>query len=711
MRYLKMKKKKNNYMKKQITGFYYKKTIVFLSCFFSLVTLFQAQTGLITFSVTQFSPPPTPTISPNGSTAICAGSSLVLSSSSSSGNLWSNGATTPSIVVSNAGSYSVTVSSNGCFSTSNPVTITTTSISISVTLNNPSCGNDNGSITASISGGTAPYNIQWSNGDFGPTADSLVAGQYVVQVTDAAGCFASQVINLNSSNGPSVLNQFQNNVTCNGGNNGVITVNAGGGTAPLSYLWSNGATTSSLFNLSAGVYDLVITDANGCVANASFNVTEPNPVSVSFTSVDPSCGSSTGSLTASVSGGNAPFTYSWSANAGSQTTATASNLSAGIYTVQLTYNSTCQYTAVGTLGTSSAGPLLNFNATASSGCGNASNGSIDMSISGGTLPYTINWSNGSATEDLSGLAPGTYSVVVIDGNGCASSGQAAVANGSGNNNPEICIVSVDTFTQTNKVVWEKPGSANGIKEYKIYREGSALNVYNHIATLPFDSLSEYTDPVANPAVRAWRYKISYVDSCGSETALSTNHKTIHLAVNNGLGGVKNLAWDDYEGFPFLTFNIWRYHTSTGWVKIDSLPSNLHSYTDLNPPAGGTLDYAVEVVKPVGCNSTRSLINTSRSNVKNIAAPLVGMEEHSLSYFHLYPNPTQTSFTIEVQANSKLNLQMKVMDFRGREVMNEQRVLHSGKNTESIDVAELASGIYFVELRMGQEVLRRKLIKE
>ena len=706
-----MKKKKNNYMKKQITGFYYKKTIVFLSCFFSLVTLFQAQTGLITFSVTQFSPPPPPTIAPSGSTAICAGSSLILSSSSSSGNLWSNGATTPSIVVSNAGSYSVTVSSNGCFSTSNPVTVTTTSISIFVTLNNPSCGNDNGSITASISGGTAPYNIQWSNGDFGLTADSLVAGQYVVQVTDAAGCYNAQVINLNASNGPSVSLISQNNVSCAGGNNGSVSVSASGGVAPLNFLWSNGNTTSTASGLSAGIYDLVVTDASGCLVNSSYTILQPAAFNFSFTNTSPSCGASNGSITATISGGISSYNLVWSSNAGNQTGITANNLGAGIYTLSLTDLAGCTASATAVLNTSTSGPSLNFNATASSGCGNASNGSIDMSISGGTLPYTINWSNGSATEDLSGLAPGTYSVVVIDGNGCASSGQAAVANGSGNNNPEICIVSVDTVTQTNKVVWEKPGSANGIKEYKIYREGSALNVYNHIATLPFDSLSEYTDPVANPAVRAWRYKISYVDSCGSETALSTNHKTIHLAVNNGLGGVKNLAWDDYEGFPFLTFNIWRYHTSTGWVKIDSLPSNLHSYTDLNPPAGGTLDYAVEVVKPVGCNSTRSLINTSRSNVKNIAAPLVGMEEHSLSSFHLYPNPTQTSFTIEVQANSKLNLQMKVMDFRGREVMNEQRVLHSGKNTESIDVAELASGIYFVELRMGEEVLRRKLIKE
>ena len=211
-----------------------------------------SQTGLITFSVTQTPPPPTPTVTASNNSVICQGGFVTLTSSSVSGNIWSNGANTQSINVTTAGAYSVTVSSNGCSSTSNPVTVTSTSINISVNISSPSCGASNGSITATVSGGQSPYAVQWSNGDVGLTADSLAPGQYVVQVTDANGCYNSLTVNLNPSNGPSVTATSQNNVTCNGGSNGLIALNVSGGANPISILWSNGASTSTVSNLQIG---------------------------------------------------------------------------------------------------------------------------------------------------------------------------------------------------------------------------------------------------------------------------------------------------------------------------------------------------------------------------------------------------------------------------------------------------------------------------
>jgi hypothetical protein len=582
----------------------------------------------------------------------------------------------------------------------------------SISMIKPTCGNDNGSISITLNLGIGPYNIQWSNGDFGLTADSLAPGQYVVQITDANGCYLSKSINLNPSNGPSVTATSQNNVTCNGGSNGSVALTISGGANPIGILWSNGATTSSISNLPAGVYDAVITDASGCIVNASYNVTEPNPIAVSFSTTPASCGINDGSLSVTVTGGTSPYTYQWSANAASQTTSTASNLGNGIYSLNITDNANCAFAASGIVNTSSSGPSLSFSVTPSGGCGGSAQGSIDLTPNGGATPYNFQWSNGASSEDISGLSPGTYSVIVTGGDGCSSSDTVSVSNASGNINPELCIVSVDPISSTNKVIWEKPGSANGIKEYKIYREGSALNVYNLIKILPFDSVSEYTDPVANPAVRAWRYKISFKDSCGVETVLSPNHKTIHLAVNVGINNTRNLAWDAYEGFSFPTFNIWRYHASTGWVKLDSLPSNLYSYTDLNPPGGGTLDYAIEVERTVPCNSTRTLITTSRSNVKNIVAPLTtGINDSQVESFGIYPNPAKNNFTIDVSVKTKSELIVRLLDVRGRELRKEKRMLNTGKNQELISVEELASGIYLLELELNNQVLRAKLVKE
>ena len=584
-------------------------------------------------------------------------------------------------------------------------TITTNAIS------SPNCGNDNGSLQVSVTNGTPPYVIQWSNGDFGWTADSLFSGQYVVQVSDAAGCYASQIVNLNASNGPVITNQFQNNVTCPGGNDGGVFINASGGTPPLTYQWSNGLSNQGIFNLSAGIYDLIVEDATGCQVNASYMINEPDLFDFTFGNNLPDCANNNGSITVSVTGGTPGYNFTWSTNTGNQTGPIANNLGPGIYSFTVTDGAGCTTTESTMLSTSASGPALNFNVFSSIGCGNSSNGFIDMSISG-TSPFNVSWNTGANTEDISNLSPGSYYVVVTDGNGCASNEEVIVDNASGNVDPEICIVTVDSSTQTNKVVWEKPGSSNGIKEYKIFREGSALGVYSHIATIPFDSLSEFTDSVANPAVRAWRYKISHVDSCGTESARSANHKTVHLAINNGLGGVKNLAWDDYEGFYFQTFNVWRYHSSTGWIIIDSLPSNLHSYTDLNPPTGGTLNYAVEILKPTSCGSTRGIINTTRSNVRNVATPLsTGLTHENAGCLAIFPNPTKDNFTIELNVKECSKMTLCLLDIHGREVLRTHCVLSSGKNLKNINITELSAGIYITQISIGEQILRAKLVKE
>ncbi|MFN6038493.1 MAG: T9SS type A sorting domain-containing protein, partial [Bacteroidota bacterium] len=476
------------------------------------------------------------------------------------------------------------------------------------------------------------------------------------------------------------------------------------------FLWSMGSTNNAIQNLSAGVYDLTVTDANGCIANAAYTVSQPSALNLTYNINSSSCGNNDGSITANPNGGSAPYSFLWSSNAGGQTGPTASNLGSGFYSCTITDNSGCIFTGSTAVVTTSAGPTLSFSTTPANGCSANAGGNIDLTP-GGSSAYTFHWSNGATTEDLSSVAPGNYMVVVTGSNGCSSTGVASVQNGVANPGAELCILTVDSLTNTNKVIWEKPGSANGIKEYKIYREGSALNVYNHIKTLPFDSLSEYTDPIANPAVRAWRYKISHVDSCGNETPMSLHHKTIHLAANNGLGGVKNLAWDAYDGFSYGTFYIWRFHQSSGWVKLDSLPANLFSYTDVNPPGNGTLKYAIEVVRPTSCNSSRGIINTTRSNIKNIAAPMIGMEEYTFGAYNIFPNPTKNSFTIDLSVKETTKMFLRLLDVRGREVMLTQRVLSVGKNLELFNISELASGVYFIEAQVGEKMLRAKLVKE
>src|SRR5690606_25106452 len=111
-----------------------------------------------------------------------------------------------------------------------------------------------GSITVTINGGTAPYSYNWSNGSINPMADNLVAGTYMLKVTDANGCTATQSFTVTQ---PALLTATQGAIThvsCNGSANGSATVNVSGGTTPYTYIWSNGQTGATIGNLSGGTY-------------------------------------------------------------------------------------------------------------------------------------------------------------------------------------------------------------------------------------------------------------------------------------------------------------------------------------------------------------------------------------------------------------------------------------------------------------------------
>ena len=259
--------------------------------------------------------------------------------------LWSNAATPATVTGLAAGNYSVTVTdANGCSSVQN-VTITEPNAltgSISSQTNVACNGGTDGSATATATGGTAPYTYLWSNAATTATATGLAAGNYNVTITDANGC-TTNVSNINITEPTALTSSIssQTNVACNGASTGAATVTTTGGTAPYTYLWSNASTTATATGLAAGNYNVTITDANGCTTNVSnINITEPTALTSSISSqTNVACnGASTGAATVTANGGTAPYTYLWSNAA---TTATATGLVAGTYTVTVTDANGC----------------------------------------------------------------------------------------------------------------------------------------------------------------------------------------------------------------------------------------------------------------------------------------------------------------------------------------------------------------------------------
>ena len=180
--------------------------------------------------------------------------------------------------------------------------------------------------------------------------------------------------------------------------------------------------------------------------------------------------------------------------------------------------------------------------------------------------------------------------------------------------PSICLVTVDSSSTKNVVVWEKP-SIIGIDSFRVYREITGTYVY--IGSVHYDSLSTYTDNSAgiNPNTTSYRYKISSLDTCGYESDLGAFHETIHLTTSAGTGNDINLVWDDYEGIIITKYYILRDSTGIGnYEIIDSVGSTNFTYTDQSPPNVTNIDYVIEIVPPSVCVATKaSNYSSSRSN--------------------------------------------------------------------------------------------------
>ena len=344
--------------------------------------------------------------------------------------LWSNGATSEDVSSLNSGIYSVTVSdASGC-QTSVMTNVTGSSISIqSSTSTAEICGDQSGAIDVSFSGGLNPYSFAWSNGASTEDISGLSAGSYSLTITDALGCMVTQSFSVaNNTNGLNLTSTIVTDENC-GDAAGAIDVSIVGGANPISYAWSNGATTQDLSGLSAGTYNLVVTDLNGCSVTTAGTVTNISAGLTASTAgtTDETCGDATGTIDLLVSGGSSPFTFSWNNGA---TTEDLTGLAAGTYNVTVTDNLGCSVTASATIANQTGGFALSNAVIGNASCASPS-GFIDLSLSGGSMPYTFAWSNGATTEDISGLTSGTYTCVITDNAGCIINYSGTVNNAGG----------------------------------------------------------------------------------------------------------------------------------------------------------------------------------------------------------------------------------------------------------------------------------------
>lgn len=518
------------------------------------------------------------TISNNTTNVLCNGQSTGSISLSVTGGTapytynWSNGATTENITNLSAGTYTVTVTdANSCVQNQNVLITEPAAIGITSSVTDVTCkGDTNGQIDITISGGTSPYNVLWSNGATTEDLSNLSPGNYSVQITDASGCvFKSSSIAVGEPSTSLTATTSITNSTCNGANNGIIDLTVSGGVAPITFNWSNGETTEDVSNLAPGNYQVQISDANGCIRVKDLIVSEPAPIAVNLTATDPTCnGQNNGQINASITGGTAPYTFSW---ASGQATQNISGLAAGNYSLTVTDANGCSASANTTL-TDPAIISLGTNTTNVS-CNGGDDGVIDLSIAGGTAPFSYAWSNGSSTQDLNNLVAGTYQVTVTDNSGCTANLNVTVTE------PTAEITATTSITNINC-----KGQSNG-----------AIDLTPSGGTPPYSYQWDFgatTEDVSSLPAGSYSVTISDQKSCIKITGITISEPAQDLSIAHTLSN--STCFGNNDGSINTT-------VSGGTAPYTYSWSNGATTSSLNNLAPG--NYSLTVTDNQGCTTT------------------------------------------------------------------------------------------------------------
>ncbi len=251
-----------------------------------------------------------------------------------------------------------------------------------------------------------------------PTFNSLCDGNYIIIITNPNGCTATQTVTITDPLLLVVNLNSVSNVLCTGQSNGSISISVGGGTFPFTYSWTGGSTLQNPTGLPAGSYTGVVIDANGCTATVIANITEPTPLTFSFTETDATCyGQCNGILTSAAAGGTTPYNFAWTGPINFNT-ANSNVACAGVYTLLVTDNNGCSVTSAPITVGQPAPLVINYVLIDNEKCYNDCNGKIEINATGATFYSIDNGATFGVSTIFSPLCAGTYTIVIQDVLGC-----------------------------------------------------------------------------------------------------------------------------------------------------------------------------------------------------------------------------------------------------------------------------------------------------
>ena len=334
--------------------------------------------------------------------------------------LWSNFESVQRIDGLSSGSYSVIITdANSCtyqqsFEITEPDELLEIQVEGKLELN--CIGDNDGSIKIEPIGGEGPYEILWSNGNSSNQLDNLRAGNYSVQVRDNAGCILQRTISITQSEGLQITNFEIKDTECYDDRTGSINIDVEGGTKPYAFQWSNGSNQKNLTGVSTGSYNVIITDANNCTYQQTFNLDNAPRFELDPQISPISCiGAEDASISLNIQGGTGPYSIVW--NTGG-TDEIITDLRPGVYEARVVDNNGCDISQ--TFNITDPSPIASAAIINDAiDCDDPNSGSIFLTTSGGTPPYSYEWTNGVTTSSILNISEGDYGVIITDQFGCS----------------------------------------------------------------------------------------------------------------------------------------------------------------------------------------------------------------------------------------------------------------------------------------------------
>ena len=325
-------------------------------------------------------------------------------------------------------------------------------------------------------------------------------------------------------------------------------------------------------------------------------------------------------------------------------------------------------------------------------------------------PYKYYWSNGARSRDMQVVDDGRYSVTVAN-KGCIYTSEEIRVKFIKPLSPKICIVTVDTSSDKNLIVWEKPNT-NSIDKYIIYRE-QGTNDYISIGEVDYGDLSEFIDIGSSPNVHADKYKISIIDTCGNESELSPYHQTMNLS--QAMGASENeviLIWNKYEDesgdFVPSTYNIYRKESGLDWTLETTLTGSLSTFNYNLKDIKKDEQFIISVDIPT-CTPTKASggpYYQSSSNIEDegiIDNTSINTLSSSDNDIAIYPNPNNGYFTINFSEAATGNI--SIYNSIGQVIY----VQSIDNQLEWQPKEALAKGVYLLKINIGHENITRRIV--